>query len=432
MPARTSLPASPLAGDVRVPGDAAVAALACLLATAATGTTTIDGVGPGPRTDRLLAAAAALGAGVSREDGDRVRLVGAGLGTLAEPADAVDVGDDPALATLLAGLLATHPVEAVLTGRAEAAPPAEALARLASMGASVAARADGRPPLTVTGTDRPVPVAIDDDPGPAAATAILLAGLNAPGATRAPLPRDPWGAAALLRHFGADVEAAAGPSGGTDVAVRGERRLRAGDLAIPGDPRLAAVAAVAALAVRGSAVTLRGVGLPPGGTAALDLLGEMGAEIEIVGRREGPTGTVADLAVAGDARPSGLFVPQETTADLGDMVPLIAVAGAFGTGALVLHGVGSAGAARLATALAACGVRAEAEGGDLVVHGGAPPQGGHADPDGDPALALALLVLGAGATGPVTLADDAGVATAFPGAIGMLTALGARIDGATA
>jgi 5-enolpyruvylshikimate-3-phosphate synthase len=66
----------------------------------------------------------------------------------------------------------------------------------------------------------------------------------------------------------------------------------------------------------------------------------------------------------------------------------------------------------------------------MIVHGGAPPSGGRADPAGDPALALALLVLGAGATGPVTLVDDADVGTAHPGAIGLLNALGARIGAA--
>jgi 5-enolpyruvylshikimate-3-phosphate synthase len=185
--------------------------------------------------------------------------------------------------------------------------------------------------------------------------------------------------------------------------------------------------AVAALAVRGSALVLRGVGIPPGGTAALDLLGEMGVEIEIVRRREGPAGTVADLSVCADGRPSGLFVPHEATMALGDMLALIAVAGVFGTGPLVLHGAGEAAAARIAGALSACGAVAEADGADLIVHGGAPPPGGRADPGGDPDLALALLVLGAGATGPVTLADDADVGTARPGAIAVLTALGVRI-----
>ncbi|MFN8720659.1 MAG: 3-phosphoshikimate 1-carboxyvinyltransferase [Rhodospirillales bacterium] len=427
MPVRTSSPASPLVGDVRIPGDGAVARVAVLLATAATGVSVVDGLPPGPRTDRLLAAAAALGAGVERT-GDVARITGAGLGTLAEPSAPLDAGDDRALMALLLGLAATHPSTLVLTG--DGAPLTDVIAPLARMGAAVTARSDGRPPFTVVGADRPVPLDLDRDPGPTAAAAVLLAGLNAPGTTRVPLDADPAGIAGLLRHFGAEVVEETAADGTARVGVRGERRLAAAAVALPGDTGLATVAAGAALAVHGSMVTLRGVGLSPGGTVALDLLGEMGAEIEIVRRREGPAGTVADLSVSADGRPSGLFVPPETTAALGDALALVAVAGAFGIGPLVLHGVGDAAAARIAGALSACGARAEADGADMIVHGGAPPSGGRADPAGDPALALALLVLGAGATGPVTLVDDADVGTAHPGAIGLLNALGARIGAA--
>lgn len=426
MPVTISSPASALEGAVRVPGDGAAADVAVLLAAAATGISTIEGLAPGPRTERLLAAASRLGAGVERDGDGSVRIVGAGLGTLAEPAAAVDVGDDVFLAAAVAGLVATHPVTCVFDGAPDLPPLAEIAAALGPMGATVTTRSEGRAPVTIVGADRPVPPTVDRDPGPLAATALLLAGLNAPGETRVPLPHDPAGVAALLRHFGADLVEAAEDAPAT-VAVRGERRLAAATVALPGDVRLATAAAVAALAVRGSAVVLRGVALPPGGTPGLDLLGEMGAEIEIVGRREGAAGTVADLTVTADARPSGLFVPPETTAALGDLLPLLAVAGAFGAGPLVLHGAGETAAARIAAALTAIGVRAEAEGADLVVHGGGPPAGGRADAGGDPGLALALLVLGAGATGPVTLADDADVDAAFPGAVALLTALGARI-----
>ena len=134
MPVRTSSPASTLVGDVRIPGDGAVARVAVLLATAATGVSVVDGLPPGPRTDRLLAAAAALGAGVERT-GDVARITGAGLGTLAEPSAPLDAGDDRALMALLLGLAATHPSTLVLTG--DGAPLTDVIAPLARMGAAV-------------------------------------------------------------------------------------------------------------------------------------------------------------------------------------------------------------------------------------------------------------------------------------------------------
>jgi 3-phosphoshikimate 1-carboxyvinyltransferase len=435
MPVRTSSPATPLDGDVRVPGDGTLSRLLPLLGAVAVGETVVRGLEPGPRSARACAAAEAVGTSLAPDGDAIVRIGGAGLGTLAEPTGAIDVGSDALLAHLIAGLAATHPITVILTGTVTATF-APLITALSGMGASIDARADGRLPLRIVGADRPVP--IEHRPGHEAdrpgadtvATAVVLAGLNAPGETRVSFVGDPAPLAMLLGRFGASVAVTTEADGTRTVAVTGERRLKATAVDVPGDIGLATAAAVAALVVRGSSVALRDVGLAPEGTAALDLLGEMGAEIEIVRRREGATGTVADLLVRADARLSGLFVPAETTAALGATLALIAVAGAFADGAVVLHGYGAAGGippAAMAAALTACGARAEAEGDDLVIHGGAPAGGAVVDAGGDPATALAFLILGAGAAAPVTVRNDGGLDKEDGGAIALLNAIGTRI-----
>ena len=61
---------------------------------------------------------AALGAEVVRDAPGAWRVAGRGVGGLVEPADVLDAGNSGTAAWLLAGILASHPLFAVLTGDA--------------------------------------------------------------------------------------------------------------------------------------------------------------------------------------------------------------------------------------------------------------------------------------------------------------------------
>ncbi|MGG7381508.1 hypothetical protein ACQ7B2_23140, partial [Escherichia coli] len=71
--------------------------------------------------------------------------------------------------------------------------------------------------------------------------------------------------------------------------------LRPCDVLVPGDPSAAAFPLVAALLVPGSEVRIGNVGVNPGRAGLFQVLGGMGAHLEISNRREMGGEPVADL-----------------------------------------------------------------------------------------------------------------------------------------
>jgi 3-phosphoshikimate 1-carboxyvinyltransferase len=438
----TSGTAGPLKGRIRVPGDKSISHRALMLGALAVGRSRIEGLLEGEDVLRTAAAMRALGAEAVREADGAWRIDGVGIGGLAEPSDVIDLGNSGTSARLLMGVVAGHPITAFFTGDASLRrrPMARAAEPLRRMGARILAREGCRLPLAVTGAAEPLPV-VYHLPVPSAQvkSAVLLAGLAAPGATSVieSLPtRDH--SERMLRHFGAEVSVADGAEGRT-VTLLGQPELRGADLVIPGDPSSAAFPAVAALLLPGSAVTIENLGINPLRTGLYETLAEMGASIAFENRRTAGGEPVADLAVVASAL-KGVEVPAARAPSMIDEYPILAVAAAFARGRTVMRGLGelrvkeSDRLSAIATGLAACGVVVEVAGDDLIVEGkGEPPAGGALIATRlDHRPAMAFLVFGMAAARPVVIDDGAPIDTSFPGFVGLMNGLGAAIAPAAA
>jgi 3-phosphoshikimate 1-carboxyvinyltransferase len=80
--------------------------------------------------------------------------------------------------------------------------------------------------------------------------------------------------------------------------------------------------------------------------------------------------------------------------------------------------------------LQACGVKAEAEGDTLIVHGTSRPPAGGATiaVNLDHRIAMSFLVLGMASAEPVAVDDAEAVDTSFPGFVDLMNGLGACIS----
>ena len=417
-----------------MPGDKSVSHRALMLGGLAVGETRIQGLLEGEDVLRTAAAMRALGAEVVRDAPGAWRVAGRGVGGLVEPADVLDVGNSGTAAWLLAGILASHPLLAVLTG--DASLRARLMRRvtepLTACGARFAGRAGGRLPLAVEGAGDALPIACRLPVASAQVkSALLLAGLNAPGETRVEEPaptRDH--SERMLRHFGADVRVEQAGAARV-VTLAGQPELRGADVAVPGDPSSAAFPLAAALLVPGSAVTVRGVGLNPLRTGLFDTLREMGAELAVLNERVEGGEAVGDLtATYGALR--AVDVPPGRAPSMIDEYPILAVVAAFAAGTTRMRGLrelrvkGGDRLAATAALLAANGVRVEVAGDDLVVHGGRPRGGAVVAAGVDHRVAMSALVLGLAAAEPVGV-DDGGIDAGFPGFAALMRELGAEI-----
>jgi 3-phosphoshikimate 1-carboxyvinyltransferase len=404
----------------------------------AIGETRITGLLTGEDVLRTAAAMRALGAEVTHDPNGLWRVAGRGIGGLTEPADVLDMGNSGTAARLLCGILASHPLYAVITGDASLRrrPMQRVIAPLTATGARFTAREGGRLPLSIEGArdalplDYRVPV-----PSAQVKSAVLLAGLNAPGITRVEEPeatRDH--SENMLRHFGATVTSQVSGTGRI-IELQGQPELRAADVVVPGDPSSAAFPLVAALLVPGSNVILPAIGLNPLRTGLLLCLEEMGATITIRNRRIEGGEPVGDLHVTASAL-RAIDVPPERAPSMIDEYPILAIAAAAAHGTTRLRGLKelrvkeSDRLTATAALLAVNGVTVAIEGDDLIIHAtGAPPAGGgHVQTHMDHRIAMSAIVLGLVTTAPVTV-DDAGfIDTSFPDFIALMNGIGAAIQ----
>lgn len=407
------------------------------------GETNIQGLLEGDDVLRTAAAAKALGADVERVGDGRWRVRGVGLGGLTDPEDVLDFGNAGTGSRLLMGVVGGQQVTATFDGDASLRkrPMRRILDPLVRMGAEVVSEKEGgRVPLTLRGPREAIPITYETPVASAQIkSAVLLAGLNAPGTTtviEAAATRDHT--ERMLRLFGAEVHVAPhGPDGhGRTITLTGQPTLRGAKVIVPADPSSAAFPLVAALIVPGSEVILEGVMMNPLRIGLITTLVEMGADIEALREREEGGETVADLRVRA-SRLKGVDVPPERAPSMIDEYPVLAVAAAFAEGTTRMRGLHelrvkeSDRLAAVADGLSANGVAYLVDGDDLVVHGTGEPArgGGTVATHLDHRIAMAFLVMGLATPEPVTVDDGAMIATSFPSFLPTMQALGGRIEG---
>ena len=422
-------PAAPMRGTIRVPGDKSISHRALMFGALAVGETRISGLLEGEDVLRTAAAMRALGAEVTR-DGDLWRVAGRGIGGLTEPVEVLDMGNSGTAARLLAGILASHALFAVMTGDASlrGRPMRRVTEPLAQCGAVFWAREGGRLPLAIQGARDAMPLEYDVPvPSAQVKSAVLLCGLNAPGltlVTEREATRDH--SENMLRHFGAQVSVEI-VGAGRAITLTGQPELRGADVIVPGDPSSASFPLVAALLQEGSELRIEGVGLNPLRTGLLATLREMGADLVVERERVEGGETVGDLVARG-GRLRAVDVPAGRAPSMIDEYPILAVAAAGAQGTTRMRGLRelrvkeSDRLSATATLLALNGVRVEVEGDDLIVHGtGRPPAGGgRVATHMDHRLAMSALVLGLSSDAPVGVDDGSFIETSFPGFVALM------------
>ena len=428
---RTVRPAPRLRGTLAVPGDKSITHRALMLGALADGESRIERFLDADDTRATLACVRALGVeveelGIGEPGGGALLVRGRGRAALHEAGDVLDCGNSGTSIRLLTGLLAGLPGLAVLTGDASLRqrPMARIVRPLRALGADVTARAEGTlPPIVVRGGALSGGMRVETPVASAQVkSALLLAALAADGPTTVVEPaatRDHT--ERMLAARGARVETVAAPSGGFEVTLRpppGD--LAPDDVTVPGDISGAAFWLVAAALHPDAELTLTGVGVNPTRTGILDVLGAMGAEIELLEERESGGEPVADLHVRSSTlrgtRVDGALVPRSI-----DELPLVALAAAFAEGETVIADAAelrvkeSDRIAETARMLSAFGVQVEERPHGLHVRGGIERlSGAHVNARGDHRLAMLAAVAGLLATGETVVDGAEAASVSYP------------------
>jgi 3-phosphoshikimate 1-carboxyvinyltransferase len=404
-------------GSVRVPGDKSITHRVLLLAALAAGKSRIKGA--------LGSLDARSTARVLRQLGAEVSPLRAGVATVAgkgrfrRPAKPLFCGNSGTTTRLLLGLLSAHRFPATLTGdrSLRRRPMRRVTEPLAAMGARFIERNGDGLPLTVHG-NRLHPISYDMPVSSAQVkSAILLAGMvgEVEVALSEPQGRSRDHTERLLRAFGYGVIEKEGR-----IYFAPGGKIEPFDTEVPGDVSSAAFLVGAAVLAETGELRISGVGVNPTRTGFLDVLGRMGARIQVENTSTRFGEPVGDLLV----RPARLRATEISAGEipgLVDEVPLLAILASRAVGTTAFRQVGelrvkeSDRLALIAENLRAVGAQAEVLGDDLIVEGSERDPRGNARTDGDHRLAMAFAVLGTLPGARVRVDDMACAAVSFPG-----------------
>ena len=418
----------PLTGVAEVPGDKSISHRALILGAMAVGAPRISGLLEGDDVLDTAKAMAALGAEVTNHGDGEWSVHGVGVGGFAEPDQVIDCGNSGTGVRLIMGAMATSPITATFTGEGSLVkrPLGRVTDPLALFGAAAHGRAGGRLPLTIVGAREAVPVRYEVPvPSAQVKSAVLLAGLNAPGETvviEKEATRDH--SERMLAGFGAEISVEE-TNEGRVITLKVQPELSPQTIHVPRDPSSAAFPVCAALIVPGSDVLVPGIGLNPTRAGLYETLREMGADLTYENMREEGGEPVADLRARHSPDMYGIVVPAHRAASMIDEFPILSVVAAFAEGDTVMAGVKelrvkeSDRLAAMASALSGVGARVTEEEDGLTIEGtgGVLLRGSANAPVEtllDHRIAMSMAVAGLASRDGVEIDDTAPIATSFP------------------
>ena len=323
-------------GEINFPGDKSISHRALIIGGISSGSFKIKNFSWGK--DNLSTKNIMEQLGVTVEDiGEELIVSGVGLDGLNEPENVLDAGNSGTTIRLMTGLLSSQKFYSVITGDKylRKRPMDRVVNPLQERGAAIWGRKGGKlAPLSIKGKELGKFHYKMKVPSAQVKSAILLSGLIAGGNTEveeiAPT-RDHT--ERMLKYFGADINFAY-----PRISLKPGKELVPHDLVIPGDLSSAAFFIVLASVVKDSEVVMKDILLNPTRTGVLDILKEMGANIEIKNYTDDwePRG---DLVVRG-GNLKNIVIQGEDVVKAIDEIPILAVAGVFGEGEMVVRNAG--------------------------------------------------------------------------------------------
>lgn len=332
-----------------------------------------------------------------------------------QPNNDLYCGNSGTTMRLLSGLVASRPLDVVLSGDASLSrrPMRRIAEPLSMMGATVEG---DTPPLHVKGTQLSGIEYMSPVASAQIKSCVLLAGLRAEGETwvnEPSLSRDHT--ERMLRALGVDVLGE-----GTLVGVREGAKLSSFVFEVPADISSAAFFMVAAAIVPGSDLELLDVTVNPTRTGILDVFDQAGVPTTIGNKRHSLGEPLADIHVrtADTLQPftiGGFDIPR-----LIDEIPVLAVLATQCDGESVFRDAQELRVKEsdrielVVNGLRSMGADIEATADGMVIRGPSRLKGTTIDANGDHRIAMSFAVAGLIADGETLIAGAESIQTSFP------------------
>lgn len=410
-------------GTVTVPGDKSISHRAVMLGALAEGTTTIKGFLKGADCLSTIDCFRRMGVKIDVAD-DLITVYGNGLSGLKKPSETLYTGNSGTTTRLLCGILAGQEFDCEITGDASICkrPMARVTKPLALMGAEIEneycpLKIHGR---KLRGMDYHMTVASAQ-----VKTALILAGLYAEGETvihETERSRDHT--ELMLKAMGADITVE-----GKAITIRKCDKLTAQDITVAGDISSAAFFIVLGAVMPDSELLIKNVGINPTRTGIIDVMLNMGADIELINERIATGEKVCDIRVR-SSKLHGTTIKGDIIPRLIDELPVIAVAALFAEGKTVIADaeelkVKETNRIRaVCDEFAKCGADITETADGMIIEGKKTLYGADFKTYGDHRMAMSLCIVAQLSEGTSTLDDGECVAVSYPNYFDDFYALG--------
>lgn len=408
---------TPLRGELAVPGDKSISHRAVMLGALAKGTTSVTNFLKGADCLSTISCFEKMGIEIEQLPSE-ILIHGKGLHGLNAPETILDAGNSGTTTRLLSGILAGQAFCTTLTGDAsiQKRPMTRIITPLSLMGGEIESiSGNGCAPLKITGHPLKPIHYLSPVSSAQVKSCVLLAGMYADGITKVTEPYLSRNHSELmLRSFGADVI-----SEGTTAAITGNPVLEGQNVIVPGDISSAAYFIAAGLLIPGSEILIKDVGINPTRDGILKVCADMGADIQLLNKREYGKEPVADILVKHSELKAtvieGALIPT-----LIDELPMLAVMAAFAQGTTVIRDAQEL-KVKESNRLDIIVQHLSAMGADIVptedgmeIHGGKPLKGAVLDSYMDHRIAMSFAVAGMAADGETEILNASCVDISYP------------------
>jgi 3-phosphoshikimate 1-carboxyvinyltransferase len=322
-------------GELNLPGDKSISHRAVLFSALAEGVSEIYNLSDGEDVNSTINCIVQLGAGVEIRK-NSIRISGKGFNGLSKPEKDLYACNSGTTARLLSGILAAQKFDSVITGDESLStrPMKRVALPLAEMGGKINLSPSGTlpmriyPAINISSIKYELPVASAQ-----VKSAIILAGIHSEEETEIVEPIASRNHTEIMLSLPIEDK-------GRGKRIRCSRKNYpvSRSYRIPSDISTAMYFIVLALLTEGSELLLKNITLNETRRGGIDVLREMGGDIEIVSMGNSAGEIYGDLLVR-SSRLKNINIDRKLAGIIIDEIPILSVAGMFAEGIFKIEGV---------------------------------------------------------------------------------------------
>lgn len=403
-----------LKGFIEIPSDKSISHRAVMFSAIAQGEAVISNFSRGADCHSTLKIVEKLGSEITFLDEKTIKIKSNGI---SKPKNNIlDCGNSGTTMRLISGVLAGQNFDSILIGdqSLQKRPMKRIINPLSAMGANIEHN-EFKAPLTIKGSKLKAIAYHSELSSAQVKSCIILAGLNADGTTSYTEPYKSRNHTELmLEYLGANIK-----TNGNTIQIE-KSDLEAKNINVAGDISSAAFFMVAATIVPNSDIIIKNVGLNQTRTGILDVLLEMGANIQILDKKNIAGEDVGDVRIK-YSEIKGIEISGEIIPRLIDELPIIAILATQATGTTIvknaqdLRNKESDRISCLVKELVKIGINIEETPDGFIINGKQKIKGGaKTECYHDHRLAMSLYVAGLIAENPIQINEFQWVDISFP------------------